>query len=285
MKASDTDWSSGADNRDRADRAPRGPRRSERVSPVPMGSEECKASGRASRCRDAVLLGIVFAGAVAIVFFVAGSWREEDRASAVRPTERVPPNGTPRGALVQVGPTVDRQPARTVEEVEKGGSEAIEEAVNGSLPEWMQLRVDELEGAWDTLETRQRAAADADVFNEVSTLVQVSLRPLLDELGYGEPIPEGVKVSLASGADQHLMSIGTVVYRFPRGLFPVVDEFMDAWRRWTTLRQAEMKAMGASNAGARPSLTPFTIDERMLQDLRGLKDQARAALLRRTNPY
>lgn len=166
-----------------------------------------------------------------------------------------------------------------------GGEHSI--GADVTVEPWKAFRLQELEDRWEVVQKEIESGA-TDPMMSISFLVQISVRPCADEMGLGVLLPPGVvtktetlpgTVYLAAGSPA-----GTVNYHIPEGLFPALDY----WARTCTEleRQAEEAQHAALAAGLRPPDRPFfPVDEAFLQDLEALKEQARLALLARSEPY
>lgn len=148
---------------------------------------------------------------------------------------------------------------------------------------WKAFRLQELEDRWESVQAVLEAGS-FDPFNSVSFLVQISVRPCADAMGLGTPLPEGVRHEVEHLPGTHYMSVGTIEYQVPNGLFPAVDTFMQTWQEIND--ETDQARQAAFEQGLLPPPRRFfPVDETFLRDLEALKEQARLALLARRDAY
>ncbi|MCB9913615.1 MAG: hypothetical protein H6828_00535 [Planctomycetes bacterium] len=165
-----------------------------------------------------------------------------------------------------------------------GGVLRLPDEVDREPEPWKAHRLQELEDRWAAVQ-RDVQGGVLDPFNSVSFLVQISCRPLCDELGLAIPVPQGVEVPFENVPGTHFLSTGNTHYRIPEGMFPAVDDFMAKWK--ATEELAERNRAEARVAGIRPPPPRpfFPADPSFLVELEALKDEATRALLRRKDAY
>lgn len=152
------------------------------------------------------------------------------------------------------------------------------------LEPWQELRWNELERTWaKILDEHSRQSVS---MHQVSALVQVGLRPILDEMGLGQEVPQGER-QLHLDPNEHYMNVGNREFRIPHGVHPVLDDFMDRWAEYRRLEEERHDRIKdrSRRTFPPPPVTPFPMDVTFLEDLERLLKQAKAAIARRKDVY
>lgn len=245
---------------------------------------------REPRPRRSLRLASIFV-AVALLGIVA--FKLMGRGSDRRSTDPLAPLASrapaDSGALPSAPSSARQDAAASHGSVELQGAGEGEAALErtSEVEAWKAFRLRELEDRWEVVQKEIESGAK-DPLMSISFLVQISVRPCADEMGLGVLLPQGAltktetlpgTVYLAAGSPA-----GTINYHIPEGLFPALDY----WARTCTEldHQAQAAQDAALAAGVRPpDRLFFPVDETFLRDLEALKEQARLALLARSEAY
>ncbi len=142
---------------------------------------------------------------------------------------------------------------------------------------WKAVRLKQLDQTWSELEDAIKKGADPR--SSAGEFLMITSAPILDELGMYEIPQKGVKHDLKATKDTNVFTFRDRVYKFDRGLLPAYDGFADSWNTFEKTQKDSPKTAEDFK------FEPMKIDPFLEAQFEELREQARAAILRRSEPY
>lgn len=148
------------------------------------------------------------------------------------------------------------------------------------LEGWRHRRLKEVEKAYEDL--RKVVERDVDSLQQMQHVLVLSIVPIMDELGLAITPRQGVyEVTQPSGDTDNYFTFRGKRYKFARGMFPPYDRMMELWTQQEKTANEQVLPPGTPP----PKRRPFDVDERLLNEIEQLKNQAQGAIERRQDPY
>lgn len=155
---------------------------------------------------------------------------------------------------------------------EDGGARTLS---NDALRE---LRLAELDRAWSDLElARSRGGSFGPL--SVAQVLMTASKPVLDELGYGQPIPQGLSRP-PPGVTEY--SFGDTQYFSPEQALPIWGRYQALLRRHQDMNDPRPRTPAEAQEAEDYR---FEVDDEFMAELSALLEQARAAIRRRETMY